>query len=125
MKEYKITPVQCMEMVGDNVCPGCGGKLVPIETVDNAGNPTFWAACETCSTFQWGVPKIVQIIASKLVIEGGHVEYTHLGPSYDLEGNSLAQWQRSQIAGTTGLVSKVIKFYNEIQIAATKIPSHD
>ena len=53
-KVYRITEEQCKEQVRGRVCPGCGGELRPIETVDNSDNPTFWSGCTACNQFTWG-----------------------------------------------------------------------
>ncbi|MFH1525821.1 MAG: hypothetical protein ABIG69_04080 [Bacteroidota bacterium] len=57
----------CLTIKG--VCEGCGGELEPLETVDNAGNPTFWVGCQKCYCFRAGIdPKyfdIAQILISE------------------------------------------------------------
>ena len=44
-KEYVSSKKECLEIVEGRVCDYCGRKLEAIETVDNAGNPTFWSGC--------------------------------------------------------------------------------
>lgn len=49
------------------VCDQCGGKLIPLKTVDNSGVPTYWGGCESCNKFCWGVHKKVWKISRTLV----------------------------------------------------------
>ena len=56
MVKYKTTKEECQAQI-KGVCEGCGGELEPIETVNNAGEPTFWVGCEHCSSFRSGVDK--------------------------------------------------------------------
>lgn len=55
--DFIVTYDQCLATIPkDFVCSYCGGKLTPIETVDNAGNPTHWTGCANCCKFDHGVP---------------------------------------------------------------------
>lgn len=108
-KQYSISYDQCKELIGDKVCPGCGGLLTPFETVDNANNPTFWAGCSSCDSFSWGVTKEVHAIARVLVLNRNYVHYTHLGSKYNLEDAELNLWNTQQIRGTCGIVWDVLK----------------
>ncbi len=59
--KYQITKKQCQESIR-GICSYCGGKLEPIETVDNSGNPTFWVGCVPCGVFDNGTdPKTYEI----------------------------------------------------------------
>ena len=57
VKEYRTTKEECQRRIDERacVCPGCGGPIIPFETVDNSGNPTFWAGCEHCQA--WAIIK--------------------------------------------------------------------
>ena len=68
MEEYKINKEVCEKQIY-GVCRRCGGKLEPIETVDNSNNPTFWPGCQKCMCFDCGVPVSVFNAAKKLVEE--------------------------------------------------------
>lgn len=114
-KEFKISKDECQKMIGEFVCNGCGGKLEPIETVDNCDSPTFWSGCLVCSTFTWGTTTEVFKIAQQLVLKHHHIEYSHMGSDYGLEGDKLDYWNRSQISGTTGLVSRILKIQKELK----------
>lgn len=114
--KYIITREQCQKNIdaSKHVCSGCGGEIEPIETVDNADRPTFWPGCLKCSVYEYGVPKDIYETAKDLVLNDYHIQYSHLGNSYGKTGEELQRWQRSQIRGTSGLVNKVLRVYNEI-----------
>jgi len=42
--KYITTKEECQKSIS-GVCEGCGGELEPMETEDNAGNPTYWIGC--------------------------------------------------------------------------------
>jgi len=74
--KYQTTKKQCQENIDrqNHVCDYCGRKIVPIKTVDNAHNPTYWAGCMhggKWGVFTHGVPKEVYKLAYKLVCEDG------------------------------------------------------
>lgn len=58
-----------------HVCGYCGGKLEPIETVDNAQNPTFWIGCTACNRFTTGCKPEAFSIAKKMVEEHNFYYY--------------------------------------------------
>lgn len=41
MTKYIITKKECAIFCVGKVCPGCGKTIEPLETVDNAYNPTY------------------------------------------------------------------------------------
>lgn len=107
IKEYGIDKDQCKTMI-HGVCAGCGGELEPIETVDNSNNPTYWAGCLKCNSFDWGVDPHVFEIAKELVINHNHVEYRHMERP-DGKGEEYKKyWLSSQIRGTTSIVLKIL-----------------
>ena len=115
MEEYRITKEICQEMIGDLVCPCCGKQsLEPIETVDNADNPTYWAGCNDCGQYSWGVRNETYIISNKLVREHNYVAYQHLGSNYELKNEELDRWFKSQISGTHPLVYSFLKIQKEL-----------
>jgi len=67
--KYQTTKSECRKQI-TGVCWGCGGKLEPIKTVDNAGNPTYWAGCMNCSRFCYGVDPKIWRTARNLVEKG-------------------------------------------------------
>lgn len=111
MSEYEISAERCLTMIGENVCPGCGGKLGPIETEDNSGSPTYWAGCMDCQCFSWGVEKIIHDVAKEMVINRNYVHYSHLGDRFSKSGEDLNRWLISQITGASNHVYAVIKTY--------------
>lgn len=89
MKKYKTTKKECEAKINkDYVCERCGRKIIAIETVDNADNPTFWAGCwhtdnitkDSWGHFTSGVPKHIYELAEKLVCEEGKY-YSHTDTS--------------------------------------------
>lgn len=115
-KVYSITKEHCQSMIDKNggVCNSCGGQLMPIETVDNARQPTFWAGCEPCGKYHWGTPLIVYEIAKDLVLNHNHVAYSHSGGKWDLKDEELDYWNKEQIAGTTSLVARVLLIHKSL-----------
>ncbi|KKR00157.1 MAG: hypothetical protein UT24_C0016G0046 [Candidatus Woesebacteria bacterium GW2011_GWB1_39_12] len=78
MKKYQVTKKQCQKHIDqvNNVCDRCGRKIVPIKTVDNSHNPTYWAGCfhgskdkDAFGNFTYGVPKETYKLAYKLVLQ--------------------------------------------------------
>jgi hypothetical protein len=112
-KKYQTTKEECQRRIDEagRVCSGCGGIIVPIETVDNAGSPTYWPGCEECSCYDYGVEPIVFETAKDLVMNHYHVPYTHMERPADDEAYAK-YWQQSQIRGTSSLVLKVLNSYN-------------
>jgi hypothetical protein len=75
---YQVTKKQCQEQIdkANNVCDRCGRKIVPIKTVNNGGEPTYWAGCFHGDTskgawgnFTHGVKKEIYDLAYKLVLD--------------------------------------------------------
>lgn len=68
-KIYQTTKEECQKDIDQigNVCNGCGGVIEPIEMVDNASNPTFWAGCNNCQVFTHGCQPEIFKIARRLV----------------------------------------------------------
>ena len=77
MPEYQTTKEQCQQEIDatGHVCKYCGGKLEPIDTVDNARNPTFWIGCMTCERFGHGCSPETFKTAKRLVEECGFYYY--------------------------------------------------
>ena len=73
---YQITKEECQASIGKNVCSSCGGKLEPIETVDNSGRPTFWTGCMACCRYDSGVLRETFEIAKVLVERHGFKLYS-------------------------------------------------
>ncbi len=79
--KYQITKKQAQTQINElnNVCDRCGRKLIPLKTVDNSNNPTYWVGCYhgkdgidgAWGTFTNGVKKDVYKLAYKLVLEDG------------------------------------------------------
>ena len=103
---YQITKEKCQEMI-HGVCSNCGGKLVPIETVDNADHPTFWSGCKRCSIFDNGVAPEIYKIAVKLVDE---CKYRHY-PNSDFTNQEEERY--AQIGGASRLISQIIFLLKE------------
>lgn len=106
---YATTKEQCAKLI-HGVCRGCGEKLEPIETEDNAGNPTFWSGCFACSRFDNGVDRRVWETARRM-FEGGYRHYSHLHlVPEDTEGDR-AYKTLEQVRGTCNVVIDVLAAY--------------
>lgn len=98
-KEYITTKEECEKNI-NGVCEGCGGSLTALETVDNAGHPTFWQGCEHCSSFRAGIEPKYFKVARKLVEDGRIVPYSHMDKAdYENDPERLAYYLDSQTAG--------------------------
>ena len=110
--KYQVTKKQCQARIDnlDNVCDYCGRKLVPLKTVDNSNQPTYWAGCyhgsKTDGHFTWGTKKETFDLAEKMVLDG-ETYFSHLDKS-DYETESAKEyWFQSQVSGICSLLSKV------------------
>ena len=107
--KYRITEEHCSKMIF-GVCSCCGGKIEPIETVDNSGNPTFWGGCKKCSVFDWGVRKTVWRVARTLVESNTVIPYPHLQEN---EYTLLKDYIDAQTSGAVDIVRKVLVEYKK------------
>ncbi len=97
--KYQITKKQCQAQI-KGVCEGCGGKLKPIKTVNNSGEPTYWVGCEHCSCFRVGVDRRYWEIARELVEKREMLPYSHMYyHEYSNTPERLEYWKDSQYAG--------------------------
>lgn len=110
-KKYKTTKEECQERIDNRqyVCPGCGGPIIPFETVDNSGDPTFWAGCEKCSSFTDGFPPIVFKIASVMVKDHNFQPYAHHRFPYNGTDAEKDYYYTSQTRGACSDVALVLK----------------
>lgn len=116
VKEYQTTREECQLQIDKYkyVCPGCGGPIVPFETVDNSNHPTFWAGCEHCQQFTNGFPPHVFKIASKMVREHNHQPYRHERFPYDGTEQQKQYYYETQTRGACSDVQLVLKLDKEI-----------
>jgi len=112
-KKYSIDKKQCKRMI-KGVCSRCGGKLEPIETIDNADNPSFWGGCKKCSVFCWGVEKKLFEIAKQLVMNNKLTPYSHKQKPTSENVEELEYWYQSQISGAVSIVYDVLEYYKMI-----------
>ena len=111
--KYQITQEQCQKNIS-GVCGGCGGKLEPIETVDNSGNPTYWIGCNHCSCFRSGVEKEYFEIARELIEHNEMVPYSHMQRSdYENDPDRLLYWLDSQTAGLSHSIKRIHQMLKE------------
>jgi hypothetical protein len=117
--KFQTTKKECQKNIDEfgNVCDRCGRKIKPMITVDNAGQPTYWAGCYHGQTakgawgnFTHGVPKEVYELAYKLVLEDG----LYLSMDKEKDGNFEYLFQSG--------VSKVAKIIREIERMKTAKP---
>lgn len=101
MKKYQVTKEECEAKI-KGVCEGCGGKLEPIETENNSGEPTYWVGCSHCSCFRGGVDRRYWEIARSLIEKGEMIPYSHMNKNeYEDTPDRLEYWFDSQCAGLT------------------------
>lgn len=129
MPSYSITKEQCQQSIDNlgHVCDRCAGVIVPIETVDNMDNPTFWSGCETCQQFTQGVDKELYKISDYMVRSRWFVAYHHLGGRPKEESDEYEKWILDQIQGTHKTVSAIITravMNGFVQMPATGQPFH-
>jgi hypothetical protein len=115
--KYQTTKEECEAKINkDYVCERCGRKIIAMETVDNSGNPTFWAGCwhtdnpikDSWGNFTGGVPKHIYELAEKLVCEEGKY-YSHTDTS-DYENKTINEREyifQEQQAGWAGLLRTI------------------
>lgn len=116
-KKYMTTKEDCqsrIDLVVDGVCPGCGGKVTPLETVDNSDNPTFWAGCEHCSVFTYPVKENVYRTAQTLLDEN---EYVYHSKPYQVSDEELEYWRETESRALCDKIRHYIKVYNEVSHA--------
>jgi hypothetical protein len=76
--KYEQSKKECQKKIDElnNVCDRCGKKIVPLKTVNNSGEPTYWAGClhgdKECGHFTHGVTKETFDLATKLVLENSY-----------------------------------------------------
>lgn len=112
--DYITTKEDCQKVIDElkTVCSQCGGKLSPIETVDNANRPTFWSGCLECQRFDHsGVKPLIYEIAKELVTKRYYRAYHH-EQEPDLKNKERHDyWLKSQIGGVSRQVQEIIYLY--------------
>lgn len=114
--KYQITKKECQKRIDElnNVCDRCGRKIIPIRTVDNAGNPTYWSGCfhsqndkNDWGNFTEGVKKEIFELAEKLVC-AGEWHYSHLNKNeYASTPEKRLYWFQEEVSGMCGLLNKI------------------
>lgn len=111
-KVYQITAERCQESIDkvvNGVCPGCGGKVTPIETIDNSGAPTYWAGCDHCSVFTYPVkPKLYR--TAQMLIDDGEFRYNSR-PYYNASEEELEYWRTEESMGLCSRIQKYVMAY--------------
>jgi len=105
-KKYQTSREDCQKTI-KGVCPGCGGLVEPIETVNNSDEPTFWAGCKTCHEFCSGVNPTVFKVARHMVEREGLVAYQYL-KEYDGDEEMVDYCLRGQTKGACEIVKRVL-----------------
>ncbi len=120
IKEYQTTKEHCQKMINDNnrpICSGCGGKIEPIETVDNSGNPTYWSGCMKCQMFNNGTIIKNYMIAKKMVLEYNYRAYPwDEEPDKKNDLDKYIYWLHGQIKGTVSVVEKILYLNHKQEI---------
>lgn len=113
--EYRITKQQCQDDI-NGVCSRCGGKLEPLETVDNGRNPTFWSGCAKCGCFDNGVDPKIYAIAKILVKEDRYWPYSHIDHRDDDSDEAKLYKLNAQIGGACDVVRDVLRIHNNVEL---------
>ena len=81
-KKYNITKEHCQKLI-KGVCSGCGGEVVPSETVDNGDNPTFWPGCLHCQIAGFGIcaDKLHFEVAREMIEQNDLIPYSFIEKS--------------------------------------------
>ena len=113
MKNYGGSQEECEKSI-HGVCPGCGGPLRAMETVDNAENPTFWVGCEECNRFREGVEPKHFRVARMLVEEERLIPFSHMR-KWEYEGNieDLDYYYKVQTAALSPLICYIENLLKE------------
>lgn len=106
---------QCVKFLKKNnvVCEGCGGKLEPIETVDNANNPTYWIVCRHCNCLRVGIEKEYWEIARKLILDNTIIPYQNMDRSEYNTPEGLEYYLNSQTAGLSHIIKEIHEILKE------------
>ena len=114
-KNYQITKEQCQANIDKRmpiVCTCCGGKIEPIATVDNSGNPTYWQGCEECAIFNGGTSPKIYATAVKMVDERHFVAYSFDSmPDKSKDPSGFDYWRKSQIRGAVSVITDILSIY--------------
>lgn len=117
---YQTTKEQCQSQIDGQmpiVCSCCGGKLEPIETVDNLDNPTFWRGCFGCSKFDSGTKPEIYKIAVAMVDERHFRAYSFDDRPDEKEDEIMFDyWRKSQIGGTVRVVEDILRLQKQFSI---------
>jgi hypothetical protein len=110
--KYQVTKKQCQQKIDElnHVCDRCGRKIKPLKTVNNSGEPTYWAACMHGQTkdgswghFTNGTTKNTYDLAVKLVLE----DSSGFGMSYEDRENNLQYAWENAISRACSLISHI------------------
>lgn len=116
IKQYVQTKEKCESLI-NGICDSCGGELEPIETVDNAGSPTFWSGCMKCRKFTGGTDPFTYKMAVELVDKWSWVPYSYKEMSRLRSGSDFekAYWRECQIAGVVSQVRQMLQVKKELE----------
>jgi len=113
MIKYQVTKKQCQDKI-TGVCPGCGGKVTPLKTVNNLGEPTYWSVCEHCSLFTGGFNPKYQRIVRKLIENNEMIPYTSMSRSeYEDTPERLDYWLDAQTSKLTRDINYIAHLLEE------------
>ena len=121
MKKYITTKKQCKQSINNLVCPQCGEKLDPIETVDNAKNPTFWSGCLNCGIYSSGVKPEIRKIAKYLVLKCHYVHFQSMERPNNRGKSYQEHYQLAQIGGACSIVYDVIRGIKKIGLKVEEL----
>ena len=111
--KYQVTKKQCRSWI-KGVCEGCGGKLEPIETVNNSGEPTYWIGCNHCSCFRVGIEREYFEIARQLVEQKEMLPYSSMSfKEYNDTPERRNYWLDTQTSNLSHNIKKIHQMIKE------------
>lgn len=116
MTEYVTTKEECEANI-DGVCPGCGGPITAIETVDNFNQPTYWQGCEHCFVFTEGYPLEIHKVARLLVQSDTLVPYRYVDKG--VTEQQQAVWLDVQTRGAAYIIRRAVRLLEQEREAKT------
>ena len=115
MGKYQTTKRECQKEIDklNNVCDRCGRKIKPMETIDSAGNSTYWAGCFHGSRGKYasghytgGIKKELFDLAEKLVCQGERQGYADKSEYRDTPQERL-YWFQGEVSGFCSLLRTI------------------
>lgn len=110
MTKYIITKKECAKFCVGKVCPGCGKPIEPLETVDNAYNPTYWSGCSRCGRFTCGTTPLL-FKTAKIMSEMKHHHF-----DVDIPKKERKYLLSNQLFDLSSIINDVLSAYERAKL---------